>query len=390
MDVGQILHDLIFNYTLRNIALGSAILGIVSGVLGSFALLRRQSLLGDALAHAALPGVILAFVLSGESKSPLVLLIGAAASGWLGAALITLVVRNTRIKEDAAMGIVLSVFFGIGYMLLSIIQREGGAAQAGLDKYLFGSASSLVVSDVETMMILGVLTLLITALCFKEFKVLAFDPDFLATQGFPVRLLDVLLTSLIVIAVMIGLQTVGVVLMSAMLTAPGAAARQWTNRLGVMMVIAMGFGVLAGVLGAVISMEAAIPTGPAIVLSLTSITLISFAFGAERGLVWSWIRTQRSRASIKADTVLIDLYRIAERHKDRSYAAPTGLIGTGAMQNTLRQLAAQGLITAHANGAWSLTADGYREAQQAMSNHHAGGNVAEATAPTNTRAAIGD
>ena len=388
MDVGQILHDLIFNYTLRNIALGSAILGIVSGVLGSFALLRRQSLLGDTLAHAALPGVILAFVLSGESKSPLVLLIGAAAAGWLGAALLTLIVRNTRLKEDAAMGVVLSVFFGVGYMLLSIVQRDGGAAQAGLDKYLFGSASSLVASDVETMLILSALTLLITVLCFKEFKVLAFDPDFLATQGFPVRLLDILLTSLIVIAVMIGLQTVGVVLMSAMLTAPGAAARQWTNRLSVMMVIAAVFGVLAGVLGAVISMEAAIPTGPAIVLSLTTVTLLSFAFGAERGLVWSWIRTQRARAAIKSDTVLIDLYRIAERHKDATYAVPIGLIGSGAMQATLRQMAAQGLVTAQPNGAWSLTADGYREAQQAITTHH---GSAEVAGHTHTHsAAIGD
>lgn len=369
MDLGKILHDLIFDYTLRNIALGSAILGIVSGVLGSFALLRRQSLLGDALSHAALPGVVVAFVLSGYSKSPVVLLAGAAAAGWLGAALLTLIVRNTRIKEDTAMGIILSVFFGTGYMFLSMLRRSGNAEQAGLDRYLFGSASSLVASDVQTMFILGAIAIGLTLLFFKEFKLLAFDADFMATQGFPVRRVDVLLTSLIVIAIMIGLQTVGVVLMSAMLTAPGASARQWTNRLSVMLGIGVTVGALSGVVGAVVSMVAEIPTGPAIVLALTTATVISFLFGAERGLVWAWLRSQQSQRAIKAETVLLDLYRIAERHKDRGYAAPTGLIGNGKLGRTLWQLTTQGLVQASPNGTWALTDDGYLAAQRAADTH---------------------
>jgi manganese/zinc/iron transport system permease protein len=369
MDFGNILYNLIFDYTLRNIALGSAILGIVSGVLGSFALLRRQSLLGDALSHAALPGVVVAFVLSGYSKSPIVLLAGAAAAGWLGAALLTLIVRNTRIKEDTAMGIVLSVFFGTGYMFLSILRRSGSAEQAGLDRYLFGSASSLIASDVETMFVLGAVAIGITVLFFKEFKLLAFDADFMATQGFPVRRVDVLLTSLIVVAIMIGLQTVGVVLMSAMLTAPGASARQWTNRLSLMLGIGVLVGALSGVVGAVVSMVAEIPTGPAIVLALTAATLISFLFGTERGLVWAWLRTRQSQRAIKAETVLLDLYRIAERHKDRGYAAPTGLIGNGKLGRTLQQLETQGLVRALSSSTWALTNDGYSAAQRAAAAH---------------------
>jgi manganese/zinc/iron transport system permease protein len=381
MDIGQILNDLIFNYTLRNIALGSVILGLVSGVLGSFALLRRQSLLGDALAHAALPGVVVAFVLSGYAKLPVVLLVGAAAAGWLGATLLTVIVRNTRIKEDTAMGIILSVFFGVGYMFLSMLRRSGNAEQAGLDRYLFGSASSLIASDVELMAVLGVFAIGLTLLFFKEFKVLAFDADFLATQGFPVRRLDILLTSLFVVAIMIGLQTVGVVLMSAMLTAPGAAARQWTNRLNVMLVAAAAVGALSGVIGAVVSMVAEVPTGPAIVLALTSITLFSFVFGAERGLVWAWLRTRRSHAVIKAETVLIDLYRIAERHRDRAYATPLGLIGTGKMERTLRLLLVRGLVVANADHTWSLTAQGYLDAQQAASRRAGPTEVAAIDTP---------
>jgi manganese/zinc/iron transport system permease protein len=301
----QFLNDMVFNYTLRNIALGAGLLGLVSGVLGSFALLRRQSLLGDALSHAALPGVCAAFLLTNGSKSPLVLLLGAAIAGWLGALLMTVTVRNTRIKEDAALGIVLSVFFGVGYFMLSLMQKTAGAGQAGLDKFLFGSAASLIESDVQIMFVLGGIALGVVFALYKEFKALSFDPSFLATLGYPVRHLDILLTTLVVIAVVIGLQTVGVVLMSAMLIAPGAAARQWTNRLGIMIGIAMGIGAGAGVVGAMISATAQkVPTGPSIVLVLTTITVFSLAFGMQRGIVWRWLRMRRTNEILRSSSAL--------------------------------------------------------------------------------------
>jgi manganese/zinc/iron transport system permease protein len=306
MDFGQLLHDILFDYTLRTVVLGSAILGLASGALGCFAVLRRQSLLGDALAHAALPGICLAFILSGQLKAPLVLLLGAAAAAWLGALIITVIIRSTRIKEDTAMGIVLVVFFGTGYVLLSLLQNSAGAGQAGLDKYLFGRASTMLQSDVEAMAALALLALLTVGVLFKEFKLLSFDPDYLSSLGFPARRLDILLTTLIVIAIVIGLQTVGVVLMSAMLIAPGAAARQWTNRLGNMIGVSMLIGVVAGASGALVSASAAqTPTGPAIVIILTIITLFSLAFGRERGLVWSALRHQRNRANLRRQQALI-------------------------------------------------------------------------------------
>lgn len=294
----DLLHDVIFDYTLRNVAFGSALLGIVGGVLGSFAVLRRQGLLGDALAHTALPGICLAFMLIGL-RTPLVLMAGAAITGWIGTLIIIKVVQDTRISEDSALGIVLSVFFGLGIVLLTHIQQSNNANQADLDRYLFGQAATLVQSHVITMAVLGGAALLCVGLLFKEFKLLSFDPEFAASVGFPVGKLNVLLTSLIVIAVVIGLQTVGVVLMAAMLVGPAAAARQWTNRLSVMLGLAAFFGAAAGVAGAMISVTASrLPTGPMVILCMTAIVIVSLLFAPERGIVWDTIRQRSSRRRV--------------------------------------------------------------------------------------------
>jgi manganese/zinc/iron transport system permease protein len=294
----SILHDLIFDYTLRNVALGAMLLGIVSGVLGSFAVLRRQGLLGDALSHAALPGICIAFILTG-TRTPIVLLLGAGIAGWLGTMILLRIVRDTKLSEDAALGVVLSVFFGVGILLLTLIQHQNNANQAGLDKYLFGQAASLVAEDVVTFTILGAAAVIVVLLFFKEFKLLSFDPEFAASIGLPTRWLDILLTSLLVIAVMIGLQTVGVVLMAAMVIGPGAAARQWTDRLHIMLILSAIFGATAGVSGAVISVQASrIPTGPMIVLSLTVIVVISILFAPRHGLIPDRVRRRRHRREI--------------------------------------------------------------------------------------------
>ncbi len=299
MSLWSLVHDLVWDYTLRNIALGAAILGLVGGVLGSFAVLRRQSLLGDALSHAALPGICLAYLATG-AKAPLVLLVGAGLAGWIGTLVILAIVRETRIDEDAALGIVLSVFFGFGIMLLTFLQQRNDANQAGLDKYLFGQAATLVQDQVVTMAVLGGTALVLVALLFKEFKLLSFDPDFALTLGFPVRRLNILLTSLTVVAVMIGLQTVGVVLMAAMLIAPAAAARQWTNRLSTMLVLAAVFGMLAGVSGALISItQRHLPTGPMVILSASAIVLVSILFAPARGVVWDAVRRRRERGRLR-------------------------------------------------------------------------------------------
>lgn len=295
----SIFRDLIFDYTLRNVALGSALLGIVSGVLGSFAVLRRQGLLGDTLAHAALPGICLAFMFTGM-REQIVLLLGAGVTGWIGAVFMLRIVRHTKLSEDAALGIVLSTFFGFGVVLLTWIQQRGLPNQAGLDRYLFGQAAALVQRNVTTFAILGGLALLVVALFYKEFKLLTFDPEFAGSLGLPIRGLEVVLTSLLVVAVMIGLQTVGVVLMAAMVIGPGAAARQWTDRLHMMLFLAALFGAMSGVIGALLSVTASrLPTGPMIILSLTAIVLLSLLFAPRNGIVWDWLRQRKNRRSLQ-------------------------------------------------------------------------------------------
>jgi manganese/zinc/iron transport system permease protein len=199
------------------------------------------------------------------------------------------VTRRSRVPFDAALGGALAVFFGLGLVLLSYIQRHVPEASSHpLDRYLFGQAALLRNQDLRVIGGFGVAALLLVAAFWKEFKLLSFDPDYAASLGFPVRLLDLLLTTLIVMAVVIGLKAVGVVLMTALLIAPAAAARQWTNRLGGVVVLAGILGALAGLAGAIASHLAGrgVPTGPTIVLAATILVLLSMAFGSARGMIW--------------------------------------------------------------------------------------------------------
>jgi manganese/zinc/iron transport system permease protein len=278
------------------VATGTAILGVVSGALGCFAVLRKQSLLGDVVSHASLPGVMLVYLWF-RSKAPLPILLGAAAAGWLCAFLVLRIVRSTRIPSDTVLCGTMSVFFGVGILLQTYIQHNvQDASQAGLDRFLFGQAATLLDRDILWMTILGSVALSIMGLFWKEFKLLSFDPEFAASLGWPVRWLDVLLMSALVLAIVIGLQCVGVVLVSALVVAPGAAARQWTNRLGAMVALAGLFGGVAGVAGTYLSEQLQrTPTGPAIVLCATAIAAVSLVIAPQRGLIWQLRNRQRQQ-----------------------------------------------------------------------------------------------
>lgn len=373
MTFADLINNLIFDYTLRTVALGSMVLGVVSGALGTFALLRKQSLLGDAVSHAALPGVVIAFLLT-RSKAPIVLILGAAIAGWLATLWMMNIVRNTRVKEDNALGLVLSVFFGFGLMLLTYTQRLPDSRQAGLDTFLFGQAATLLTGDVLTMAGLGGISLLLIAVFWKEFKLLSFDQEFGASLGFPMRVLDVLLTTLLVIAIVIGLQAVGVVLMSAMIVAPAAAARQWTDRLGLMVLLSSFFGAVAGLVGALISsLGTGLSTGPVVVLSISIIVLISLFLAPNRGLAWRWIRQRRNRGKLRLESVLADLFTLAEQHGDPRHPHPLQTLqavnlGRGGVQKSLLALADRGLVSNIGDQNWALTPQGVIEAKGILSS----------------------
>jgi manganese/zinc/iron transport system permease protein len=312
------------SFTARTVLLGSTLLGTLGGVLGCFALLRRQSLLGDALAHAALPGVCLAFLWTG-SKDPLPLALGALIAGLVGAMVILGVVRWSRIKEDSSIGIVLSVFFGLGIVLLTYIQRLPSGNQSGLDKYLFGQAATLMERDLAVMAILATIVAVTLALFYKELGLVTFDRDFAASTGMPVRGLEVLLTVLLVLVVVVGLQTVGVVLIVATLITPAAAARQWTDSLSVMLLLAGVIGGTSGAAGALGSASASnLPTGPLIVLVASLVLLVSILFAPRRGLVQAHLREHRVRRRIRRENLLKDLPRRRGRPGSRAGVAPAG------------------------------------------------------------------
>ncbi len=283
------------DYTFQTVALGSALLGLISGVLGCFAVLRKQSLLGDGISHSALPGVVMAFILLGV-KNTEGLLLGAIVSGLLATILMISIVRYTRIKFDSALALVMSVFFGLGLALLTYVQKIPNSNQAGLSRFIFGQASTLLQRDIIVMAVCGVVLLALVVLFWKEFMVFTFDSDFAQTLGFSSQKLNLLLSFMIVVAIIIGLQTVGVILMSAMLITPAVAARQWTNRLGVMVTLSAFFGALSGVAGtAASSLVPKLPTGPSIVVCVSGIVLISILFAPGRGILYRANRRRKNR-----------------------------------------------------------------------------------------------
>lgn len=292
---------LLQDYTFQTVALGSALLGIISGVLGSFAVLRKQSLLGDGVSHAALPGVVMAFLLTG-SKNTEILLFGALLTGLVATIFILSIVRNSRIKFDSALSLVMSVFFGLGMVLLTYSQKVPNANQAGLKRFIYGQASTLLERDVLLIAGCGVVLLVLVAIFWKEFKLFSFDPEYAETLGFHSKELNILLSMLIVLAIIIGLQTVGVVLMSSMLIAPAVAARQWSNRLWVMVFLSSAFGAVSGVIGTLFSSAVSgMPTGPVIVVCVTMIATGSLLFAPGRGILYQMYRRHKNRVRFKLE-----------------------------------------------------------------------------------------
>ncbi len=289
------------DYTFQTVALGSTLLGLISGVLGSFAVLRKQSLLGDGVSHSALPGVVMAFVLLG-SKNTEVLLLGALLSGLLATLFIVGIVRHTRVKFDSALALVMSVFFGFGLVLLTYVQKIPNSNQAGLKRFIFGQASTLLQRDIVLMVVCGLVLLLLVLLFWKEFKLFTFDPDFAQSLGFSTKRLNLLLSFMIVLAIIIGLQTVGVILMSAMLITPGVAARQWTNKLWVMVTLSAVFGAVSGIAGtAASSLVSKLPTGPAIVVCVSLIVGCSVLFAPGRGVLHRIYQRRKNKILYKLE-----------------------------------------------------------------------------------------
>jgi manganese/zinc/iron transport system permease protein len=300
-----------FNTT--TVILGTTLLGLASGLVGAFALLRKRSMTADALAHAMLPGVATAYLaaaaLGATGKSLPILLTGAAISGILGVLAMHAITRLTRLEEDAAIGITLSVTFGIGVVLLSYIQRSPTGAAAGLHHFIFGQTAAMLPRDAALMGLLALTALILGTLLFKELRLLAFNAPFAQSIGLPVQVLDLALLTLVVLVTVAGIQAVGIVLVIALLIIPPAAARFWTDRSARMIALAALIGAGSGYLGASISALAPdTPAGAAIVLTAGSIFFASMLLAPRRGVLAVSARTAWHRFRIATDHALENLY----------------------------------------------------------------------------------
>ena len=362
------------DYNTRVVVLGTTALGTACGVIGSFMLLRKRSLMADAVSHATLPGIGIAFMLmvafGGEGKWLPGLLLGALLSGLLGMGAVLLIRSFTRVKEDAALGIVLSVFFGLGVAILGLIQKMSRGSAAGLESFIYGKTASMLASDAMLIGGVAALALILCAALLKEFTLLCFDQDFAASQGWPVHALDVLLMTLVVLVTVIGLQAVGLILVIALLIIPPASARFWTEKLVPMTVLAAVFGALGGALGAGASaLVPKLPAGAIIVVTHSFFFAVSLVFGASRGVLVRFLGQWRLNRKVGRQHILRALYELHESEEGKPATFERLLSRrswSGARLKTLvRRARGEGLVS----DALSLTPKGMEEARRVVRNH---------------------
>ena len=364
-----------FEYpNIKYVVFGTILLSISSAVVGCFTFIKKKSLVGDVVSHAVLPGICISFLASG-SKDPFLLIIGAFISGWISIVVMDAIIRNTKIKEDAATGLSLSVFFGVGILLMTYIQHSGNASQSGLDTFLFGKAAALVGVDLIAFSLIAIIVLLVVFLFYKEFKLLAFDPQYAQVIGLPVKRLEIILTSITVLAVVTGIQAVGVVLMAAMLITPAAAARFWTNRLSRMLVIASIFGAFSGISGAFISYSTpSMPTGPWMVMILSIIALFSFFFSPSRGILINQWRRVRIQRQLLEENLLKTFFKIGEQNGDYFREVKTGdlqlvrAFTSNQLNKGLKKLNTNGYIFREGDS-WKLSNEGHEKGKRITRLH---------------------
>ncbi len=382
---------LLRNYNTRLVVLSTTALGIAAGIVGAFLLLRKRSLMGDALAHSTLPGIAIAFViivmLGGDGKSLPGLILGATIAGVLGL-LVMLAIRNTtKLNDDVAMGFVLSVSFGLGLAILGLIQKMPQASAAGLQSFIYGKAASMVLIDFLVISGIALAVVVAALVLFKEFTLLCFDEGFAATQGWPTLTLDIILLGLVTAVTVIGLQSVGLILIIAFLITPPAAARFWTDRLDVMTALSAGIGAVSGWLGASISaLVPRLPAGAVIVVVTSIVFLVSMIFAPRRGVLSRNLRQLQLRLKVDRQHLLRAAFEILEANA-RSDASPgepvpipnipfskADLLAKRTwlpqeLDRIIRKETAMGHLESETNGNLRLSESGFGEAARITRNH---------------------
>ncbi len=353
------------------VMLGVAIIGAISGVVGTFSFLRKKTLIADAVSHSVLPGVCIGFMFAG-TKDPISLMLGALLVGWFSVWFIDYISRATKLSEDTAIALVSTLFFAIGSVLLSVLSKSQNAEQSGLKNFLFGKAATMTTFDIQVFSFVSLVIIGVVVLFYKPFQLVSFNTDFARSIGVKVKTIEFLLSTLTVLTVAIGIQAVGVVLMSALLIAPAASARYWTNKLNVMLVLAAIFGMLSGMLGVMFStMKDNMPTGPWIVFALFIFTLLTLLFAPKKG----WFSIQkRNRANgrlIAEENILKIIYQLKENGKQeisfKEFLEKRSM-DTNLLEKTIKHLINSKLINSE-NHLFSLSEAGEIEAARIVRSH---------------------
>jgi manganese/zinc/iron transport system permease protein len=389
--IAQSLISFFIDPVLRAPTLGCMLMCLAASLMGVIVFLRRQSLIGEALSHASYPGVILGVLAAGilsiqesqELQLSILALIGAFLTSLLGLWVIHSLERHMRVPSDAALCFVLSTFFGIGLTITSEVQFSFTSLYKQALTYLYGQAATMTDVHIAIYGVLALVVMIMILLFYKELQVMTFDRQYAKSLGICVRSIDLLLFILVAIAVIIGIRSVGVVLMSAMLIAPAVAARQFTNRLSILLMLAAVFGMLSGFLGNYFSVQLTeslaeaypsariiLPTGPMIVLVATVICTVSLLFAPERGLLIRLWRIARFRYTCICENILKQMWRI-----DPNAAISLEQIGKYQtisrvyLKFLLRRMAQNGWIERENDDLYRLTADGQHRAAHIVRLH---------------------
>ena len=350
-------------------AAGTAVLGGVSGIVGSLTALKKHGLIADAVSYASLPGIALVFILTGTRSHPL-FLVGAAIAGWCVVMQIFPLLRKGQLHQNSLLSLMLSVYFGFGMVLLSLSQRKLGTALAGIETFLFGQTSPMFI-DVKTIIVTGAIICVLLFLFWKELFIVAFDPVYAAASGIPVIKIEMLFIAIIIGNVVIGLQTVGVILMSALLVAPAAAARQWTNNVRILLFLPVLFGAISGIAGNILSIFIqGLPIGPAVIICVSAIAFFSFFFAPQRGICLTYFRRKAEQNAAGSGAILKALYMLSLQHMDKDFHGHQFSViqslfplkaNTGALLSELR---AEGLAIQTGREEWSITPSGKKRVEE--------------------------
>jgi manganese/zinc/iron transport system permease protein len=357
------------------ILIGISLLGIASGLVGSFTFLRKQALIGDSIAHSVFPGVAIGFLFS-HSKDPFWLIMGATITGLLSIWAVEYIEKNSKLKGDTSIALVLSVFFGFGVLLFTYIQHNFNASQTGLDKFLLGKAASMLQSDLLWLAAISFVVIVSIILFFRDFLIISFDREYAQTTGIPVKRAERILNLLTILVIVVGVQIVGIVLMAALLVTPASSARFWTDRLKTMLWLSAGIAAVSGVIGVFISMSIEkMPTGPWIVIVLSVIALLSIFFSPNKGMLARSLKRKNIQRKMLGDNILKTFYHLGEENEDWGKPRKISQImqrryfDLAQLKRGIAQLTKDQLLVKHSDSTFILNARGIEQSKRIVKLH---------------------